>query len=64
MACFGFFWPCLAACWSLIPRPGVESVPPAVEARSLNHWTARDVPLMEHSSFEAYELLCPLYVEL
>ena len=24
--------------------PGIEPVPPAVEARSLNHWTAREVP--------------------
>ena len=23
---------------------GIEPVPPAVEARSLNHWTAREVP--------------------
>ena len=27
----------------LVPQPGMEPVPPAVEARSLNHWTARDV---------------------
>ena len=49
MACFGFVL--ALSCWNLIPRPGVESVPPAVEARSLNQWTARDVPLTEHSSF-------------
>ena len=28
----------------LVPQPGVEPVPPAVEAQSLNHWTARQVP--------------------
>ena len=28
----------------LVPRPGVEPLPPAVEAQSLNHWTAREVP--------------------
>ena len=27
----------------LVPRPGIEPSPPAVEARSLNHWTAREV---------------------
>ena len=31
-------------CWILIPWPGVEPVPPASEARSLNHWTDREVP--------------------
>ena len=28
--------------WDL-PRPGIKPMPPAVEARSLNHWTAREV---------------------
>ena len=28
----------------LIPQPGIEPAPPALEARSLNHWTAREVP--------------------
>ena len=33
--------------WDLIvPWPGIELVPPAVEAQSLNHWTAREVPRM------------------
>ena len=27
----------------LIPRPGIKPMPPAVEARSLNHWTTREV---------------------
>ena len=36
--------PCRAACGILVPRPGIEPVPPAVEAWSLNHWTAREVP--------------------
>ena len=26
----------------LFPRPGVQPAPPAVEAQSLNHWTARE----------------------
>ena len=25
------------------PRPGIEPMPPAVEARSLNHWATREV---------------------
>ena len=38
------------ACKLLVPRPRVEPVPPAVEARRLNHWTAREVSL------------CPIFV--
>ena len=36
------FWPRYTACGILVPRPGSEPVPPALEARSLNHWTARE----------------------
>ena len=32
------------ACGILVPRPGVEPVPPAAEAWSLNHWTVREGP--------------------
>ena len=28
----------------LVPRPEIEPVPPAVEARIPNHWTAREFP--------------------
>ena len=30
----------------LVPQSGIQSLPPAVEARSLNHWTAREIPAM------------------
>ena len=30
--------------WEPSSRPGIEPVPPAVEAWRLNHWTAREVP--------------------
>ncbi|XP_024613490.1 zinc finger HIT domain-containing protein 3 isoform X2 [Neophocaena asiaeorientalis asiaeorientalis] len=33
------FWPD-----TVISRPGIEPVPPALEPRSLNHWTTREVP--------------------
>ena len=36
-----FFFP--LACGVLVPWPGIEPGLPAVEARSLNHWTAREV---------------------
>ena len=41
---FLFFWPCHLECGILAPQPGIEPVPPALEARSLNHWTAREFP--------------------
>ena len=37
-----FFWPHCAACGILVPRPGIEPVPRAVEVGSPNHWTARE----------------------
>ena len=40
------FWPHPEACGILVARPGIELVPPALEAQSLNHWTARDVPVI------------------
>ena len=43
-AFFFFFWPRRAACGILVPQPGIKPAPPAVEAQSLNHWTAREVP--------------------
>ena len=42
------FWPRCVACGILAPRPGTEPVPPAVEAWSLNHWTAREVPIINY----------------
>ena len=34
-----------AACmWDLVLRPGIEPGPPALEGRSLTHWTTREVP--------------------
>ena len=30
--------------WILVPWPGIVPLSPAVEAWSLNHWTAREVP--------------------
>ena len=42
--CFGFFWLCHMACGILVPRPGIKPMPPAVEAWSPNHWTAREFP--------------------
>ena len=30
----------------LVPRPGLKSAPPAVEAQNVNHWTAGKVPIL------------------
>ena len=42
---FLFFWARHAACRILVPPPGFEPAPPAVEAQSPNHWTVRQVPI-------------------
>ena len=48
--CFGslffVFWSSCMACRILVPHPGIEHVLPAPRARSLNHWTIREVPHM------------------
>ena len=41
---FSTFWPHREAWRILVPQPGIEPVPPAVEAQCLNHWTTREVP--------------------
>ena len=44
-----FFWPCHEACKILVPQPGIELVPLALEAQSLNHWTAEKSKILcEH----------------
>ena len=38
-------WASLPVAWgSLVPGAGITPLPPAVEAQSINHWTARGVP--------------------
>ena len=38
------FWLHSRACGILLPRPGIEPMPPAVEAQILNHWNTREGP--------------------
>ena len=38
------FWQLHPACGILVPQPGMKLMPTTVEVRSLNHWTAREVP--------------------
>ena len=39
---YGFFGLCHPMCGILVPRPGVEPLPTAVGAPSLNPWTVRE----------------------
>ena len=41
---FGFFWPYHGAYGILVPQPGIDPAPPAVNARNLSYWTAREIP--------------------
>ena len=50
---FFFFWPYSAACRILVPWPGIEPVPPAMEAQSLK-------PLDHQGSPASEEILAPL----
>ena len=47
--CVFFFYllACFSACGILVPLPGIEPSPPAVEAWSLNHWAIREVPITD-----------------
>ena len=40
---FFFFGHTMQHAGVLFPRPGMEPVPPALEAQILNHWTTREV---------------------
>ena len=42
--------------WELVPWPRIKPKPPALGAWSLNHWTAREVPLL--SFFHIYICCC------
>ena len=42
---FIYFWPCCAACGTLVSQPGIEPVPPALQAQNLKCWIAREVPM-------------------
>ena len=50
---FFFFLAMLAACGILVPPPGIETLPPILEARSLNYWTAGEVPTVYLFTFSA-----------
>ena len=47
----------------LVLPPGTEPAPPAVEARSLNHWTAREV-LFGPILCKYAKKLCGVYIHI
>ena len=57
------------ACGILVPWPGIKPMTPAVEARSLNHWTIRKFPpcicvllILVHSLFlHVIQLIWPVH---
>ena len=44
------------ACEILVPLPGTEPVTPGVEAWSLNHWTAKEIPVVLFDWFNSSQL--------
>ena len=59
---FFCLWPCHMACRVLVSPTGIEAVPPAVEAQSLNHWTTREVPAIYFFFFLIYFWLHWIFV--
>ena len=57
--CFFLFWPYHSTCGILVPRPGVELMPPAVEMWGLHHWTPREVLRGHCFAFSSWPLPSP-----
>ena len=56
------FWPLLAAGEVLVPQPGIEPLPSAVDTQSPNHETTREVWIISSDHSKPSEGL--LYVRL
>ena len=44
----------------LVPQPGIKYTPPALEAWSVSHWAAREVPTFVY--FNVSIILCLIYI--
>ena len=55
-----FFWLCHAACRILVPRPGIETVTPAMEAWSCSHQTAKEIPACASRSHNGKSGFCTM----
>ena len=53
---FCLFWLLCMACGILVPMLGIKPAPPVMKARSLNHWSAREVP-RDDFYFVVYKLV-------
>ena len=60
---FIFSWPYHMACGISVPWPGMKLAPPALEAQSPNHWTAREVSWIMTLVFLASVILSPTRVK-
>ena len=61
---FLFFRPPHAVCGILlitVLQPGTEPFPSALGAQSLNHWTAREVPMFDIYTHLSFSILIPLF---
>ena len=54
------FWLCREACGILVPWPGSEPKPLALEVWSLNHWTAREDPPPAYG-WQSFSLGCSIF---
>ena len=50
---FSNFWPRVIPCWLLVPWPGIEPVPSALEVQSHNHWP----PGNSQDNFITFEII-------
>ena len=56
-----FTWPHHEECRILVPWPGIEPLPPVLEAQSLNHWTTKEVPrtsILDYTQLRNKHLMC------
>ena len=60
---FGFWLHC-TVCGILAPRPGIEPMPPALEAQGLNHWITREVPRLGILALPLFRIKCIKYWHL
>ena len=56
-----FFWLCHMACGILVPQPGIEPAPSAVQVWRPNHWTARELIPCKSYFFFFPEQFCKSY---
>ena len=60
---FGF-WPHCTACGILVPRPGIEPMPPALVVQGLDHWNTREVPRLGILTLPIFRIKCIKYWHL